>query len=146
MASANWAFYEHHFSRPRLDHYLAHTHGDHAAAMELYDWNVAASGAFWQSLSYFEVALRNAIDARMTERHTAAGRSGHWLFDDERELGRDAGGRNQHCAAPPTGPADDSRRQGHGCPPRQIHSAGRVAPPRHASTHPNFLAVCNHLD
>lgn len=50
--------------------------------MELYRWNVAVSGAFWPSLAYFEVAMRNAPDERMSVRHAAHGRSGHWIFDD----------------------------------------------------------------
>lgn len=56
-SSSSWAFYERHFAHARLQHYLTHTGGDQAAAMELYRWNVAISGAFWQSLAYFEVAL-----------------------------------------------------------------------------------------
>lgn len=97
MASASdWAFFERHFAPARLRHYLAHTAGDRQAAMDLYRWNVEVSGAFWQSLAYFEVALRNALDARMTARHTKAGRTGHWVFDDARELGRDADGPGQH--------------------------------------------------
>lgn len=91
-----WAFYERHFAEARLQHYLLRTHGDEVAAMELYRWNVAISGAFWQSLSYFEVAFRNAVDRRMTARHSALGRSGHWIFDDARELGRATSGGKQH--------------------------------------------------
>jgi len=97
VASANsWAFYERHFAHARLQHYLSHTGGDQSAAMELYRWNVAISGAFWQSLAYFEVALRNALDERMGTRHSASGRQGHWVFDDARELGRDAEGPGHH--------------------------------------------------
>lgn len=95
-SSSNWAFYEHHFAKARLQHYLAHTGGDHAVAMELYRWNAAISGAFWQSLAYFEVALRNALDERMSNRHLAHGRPGHWVFDDALELGRDANGPGKH--------------------------------------------------
>lgn len=95
-STSNWAFYERHFAPARLQHYLAHTQGDHVAAMELYRWNAAISGAFWQSLAYFEVAFRNAIDARMAERHLALDRSGHWIFDDVRELVRDANGVDRH--------------------------------------------------
>ena len=96
VSATDWAFYERHFAHARLQHYLTHTGGDQAAAMKLYRWNAAVSGAFWQSLAYFEVALRNALDARMIARHTAAGRPGHWVFDDARELGRDADGPRQH--------------------------------------------------
>lgn len=97
MAStSDWTFYERHFAQARLQHYLTHTQGDHAKAMELYRWNTAMSGAFWQSLAYFEVALRNALDDRMSSRHAAQGRSGQWVFDDARELGRDANGPGHH--------------------------------------------------
>ena len=72
MANASdWEFYERHFAPARLQHYLTHTAGDQAAAMELYRGNVAISGAFWQSLAYFEVALRNALDERMSVRRRA---------------------------------------------------------------------------
>lgn len=97
MAStSDWAFYERHFAHARLQHYLTRAGGDTASAIELYRWNVAVSGAFWQSLAYFEVALRNALNERMTLRHATRGRSGHWVFDDARELGRDANGPGKH--------------------------------------------------
>ncbi|MBS7548793.1 Abi family protein [Dietzia massiliensis] len=95
-SASNWAFYERHFAPARLQHYLARAQGDHVMAMELYRWNVAISGAFWQSFAYFEVAFRNALDARLAERHLALGRSGHWVFDDFRELGRDGNGVDKH--------------------------------------------------
>lgn len=88
--------YERHFAQAQLQHYLTHTGGDQTIAMELYRWNVAISGAFWQSLAYFEVALRNALDDRMSVRHAAQGRSGHWVFDDAGELGRDANDPRRH--------------------------------------------------
>jgi hypothetical protein len=94
--SQPWSFYEHHFAAARLNHYLAECGNDHATAMKLYDWNTAVSAAFWESLSFLEVALRNAIDREMTIIHAKKGRSGHWIFDDARELGRDAAGRNKH--------------------------------------------------
>ena len=94
--TSSWAFYERHFARARLQHYLVRTGGDEIAAMELYRWNTAIPGAFWQSLAYFEVAFRNALDARLSERHTLLGRSGHWAFDDVHELGRDASGPGKH--------------------------------------------------
>lgn len=95
-SASDWTFYERHFASARLQHYLTHTGGDQLAAMELYRWNVAVSGAFWQSLAYFEVALRNALDERMSARHAALGRTGHWIFDDVRELGRDTDGPGRH--------------------------------------------------
>lgn len=97
VTSANdWTFYERHFAAARLQHYLTWVGGDSDRAMRLYRWNVEVSGAFWESLAYFEVALRNGIGARMELRHAARGRSGHWIFDDARELGRDADGPGRH--------------------------------------------------
>lgn len=93
-----WTFYELHFATARLRHYLAETGGDQALAIQLYDWNTEVSAAFWESFTALEVALRNAIDRHMTMRHAAKGRSGHWIFDDARELGRDRGrGSNAHA-------------------------------------------------
>lgn len=92
----NWEFYDQHFGPARLGHYLAFTGGDKPRAMELYRWSAAVSAVFWESFAYFEVAFRNAIDRRMCQRQTQLGRSGHWVFDDARELGRDAGGQGRH--------------------------------------------------
>lgn len=92
----SWQFYERHFAQERLRHYLNDCNGDQALAAELYRWNSAVSGAFWEGLSYFEVSIRNAIDARMSARHAKKGRTGHWIFDDARELGRDRFGVGNH--------------------------------------------------
>lgn len=97
MAStSDWAFYERHFAKARLQHYLTACGQDRARAMQLYRWNVNLSAALWASLAYFEVAFRNALDARMQARHLRLNRSGHWIFDDYRELGRDAYGPRRH--------------------------------------------------
>jgi len=96
VSGNDWAFYERHFAEPRLRHYLADSANDSSKAAELYDWNVAVSAAFWKALAYFEVAFRNAIDVRMAARHVRLGRSGHWIFDDHREFGRDALGPGRH--------------------------------------------------
>lgn len=92
----NWQAYQHHFGTPRLSHYLTAGAGDHRRAMELYRWNTATSAVFWESLAYFEVAFRNAVDRRLCERQDQLRRSGHWIFDDARELGRDAKGPGKH--------------------------------------------------
>lgn len=94
--SMPWSFYEQHFASARLRHYLAECGGDRAAAMKLYDWNTEISAAFWESLSYLEVALRNAIDRQMTLVHARKGRNGHWIFDDDFELGRNAAQPPRH--------------------------------------------------
>jgi hypothetical protein len=94
--SQQWSFYEHHFASARLQHYLDERGNDQLTAMQLYEWNTAVSAAFWESLSFFEVALRNAIDRELTSIHADKGRSGHWIFDEAKELGRDRFGRDQH--------------------------------------------------
>ena len=53
--------------------------------MRLYEWNAAVSAAFWESLSFLEVGLRNAIDSELTSIHEGKGRAGHWIFDDAKE-------------------------------------------------------------
>lgn len=92
-----WRSSEQHFAPARLQHYLTACNNDRQHAMQLYEWNASLSAAFWESLSYFEVALRNAIDDRMKQTHAAKGRSGHWIFDDAREFGRDVKGPNKHA-------------------------------------------------
>lgn len=91
-----WQWYEARLSPARLAHYLAEAGGDGDKAIALYEWNASVSAAFWEEFSYFEVAFRNALDSRMTARHSALGRPSHWIFDDARELGRDARGAGHH--------------------------------------------------
>jgi hypothetical protein len=95
-----WGFYEIHFGTARLRHYLTECGGDRDLAMQLYDWNTELSAAFWESFAHLEVALRNAIDRQMSARHAAKGRTGHWIFDDARELGRDRGRGSRRHAYP----------------------------------------------
>ncbi|UFU01850.1 hypothetical protein LQF12_10005 [Ruania suaedae] len=93
-----WALYEQHVSRTRLLHYLDAAAGDRGSAIELYDWSVRVSAEWWWALGHLEVALRNAIDKTLMLRHLKHGREGHWIFDHERELGRDAGkGAHRHA-------------------------------------------------
>lgn len=95
-----WELYEHHFGSARLKHYLTESEGDQNRAMLLYEWNADISAAFWESLGYLEVGLRNTIDRQMTSRHQSKGRSGHWIFDEARELGRDNGRGSRRHAYP----------------------------------------------
>ena len=92
----NWAFYERHFSSVRLQHYLNEAKDDKNRASDLYRWNVNISGAFWESFTYFEIGFRNAIDTQLITRHSSHGRSGHWIFDDYYELGRDQSDSQEH--------------------------------------------------
>ena len=52
-------------SQPRIDGYLAATAGDVAAAVALYRWNVEVSAALAVPLHWAEMALRNALHARL---------------------------------------------------------------------------------
>jgi len=49
-------------STPRLAPYRQATGGDLADALTLYTLNVQISAAFYESLHYFEVGLRNRLD------------------------------------------------------------------------------------
>ena len=82
-------------STPRLSPYLAATNDNLKDALRLYDWNVAMSGAFYETLHQFEVVLRNAIDEQLSawnatqvERATGRRHSRDWLMDPSRLLQR----------------------------------------------------------
>jgi hypothetical protein len=64
--------------------------------MELYAWNAQLAAAFFIDLGHLEVALRNALDARMTARHDGLGRPQTWLDDPTGELGRDLTGAGKN--------------------------------------------------
>lgn len=53
-------------SPARMAPYLASTTGSWQDAIELYDWNSLASAAFFESLHYLEVGLRNVLDEEAT--------------------------------------------------------------------------------
>ncbi|SDP95149.1 Abi-like protein [Actinopolyspora xinjiangensis] len=78
------------FGSPRMWGYSHACGGDPVAALELYRWNTRISGAFWETLSHLEIALRNVLAERLAARHAAAGRAGSWLDDPSRELDRRA--------------------------------------------------------
>lgn len=46
--------------------YLAACEGDPERAIELYDWNVKVSSAFFESIHYLEVGLRNVMDEALS--------------------------------------------------------------------------------
>lgn len=92
-----WALMRRHFSDERLRLYLIETGGDTDAAAHLYQWNSHCSAVFWEALGYLEVSLRNALDARMTLRQQVRSGTRHWVFDDARQLGRDARGQGRHA-------------------------------------------------
>ncbi|WP_086150517.1 Abi family protein [Cellulosimicrobium sp. KWT-B] len=87
---------EPHISEPRLRQYLGQFAGDKARALELYRWNAQLAAAFFVDLGHLEVALRNALDARMQARHVALGLPNTWLDDPRGELGRNLQDPKKH--------------------------------------------------
>jgi hypothetical protein len=59
-------------SAPRMAAYLAASpDGTTRSALELYRWNLRASAAFYESIHYLEVALRNVCDNAIAAWHRA---------------------------------------------------------------------------
>jgi hypothetical protein len=83
-----WELHQEHFSRARLTPYLEACRGETERAIKLYEWNARAASTMWESIMHIEVALRNAINARLEARGTARGARSHWIFDERGELGR----------------------------------------------------------
>ncbi|QBI55763.1 hypothetical protein [Streptomonospora litoralis] len=54
------------YSSPRLAPYLQHCDGEAAQAVNLYNWNVMVSAAFYGPLHTLELALRNAVHDRLS--------------------------------------------------------------------------------
>ncbi|WP_433181925.1 hypothetical protein [Actinoallomurus sp. CA-150999] len=80
-------------TRERLASYDAVARGSDAEAIALYEWNTAASAAFFASLQGFEVVLRNALHRELTTWHTARRLPGEW-YDDPQDLLDDRGQRD----------------------------------------------------
>lgn len=76
---AHRAFFERYFTQARLGPYLAEVDDDYARAEQLYVWNLRVSGAFYEVLGVFEVALRNAMCEELRRWHGK--RPGTWLDD-----------------------------------------------------------------
>lgn len=73
-------------SPERFSTYRDAVGGDLAKAMTLYDWNLELAAALWADLQRLEVALRNAMNDRLTEQFGK-----HWydrpgLLPDERQV------------------------------------------------------------
>jgi hypothetical protein len=70
-------------SRPRLTKYKQAVPGGKLSdALQLYVWNLAISGAFYESLHYFEVGLRNTMDEALTKWAThTLGATNPWYRD-----------------------------------------------------------------
>jgi hypothetical protein len=85
-----------HVSESRFRPYLDAAGADPERALRLYEWNARLAAALFVDLGHLEVALRNALDARMVSRHAALGRPGSWIDDPAGELGRDLSGGQRH--------------------------------------------------
>lgn len=70
-------------SHERLGPYLSATGGDLLAAVHLYEWNLAVSGAMYEALGIAEVVLRNALNEQLTTWHGQS--PGQW-YDDSRGI------------------------------------------------------------
>lgn len=90
-------FHDQHLGAARIAGYLRECGGDLARANSLYVWNAKVAGALGRDLGHLEVALRNALDDRMTARHVKLGRADDWIDDPTEELGRDRWGAGKHA-------------------------------------------------
>lgn len=79
-------------SPERISTYLMATNGDREKAARLYTWNVAVSAAFYGPLQGLEVALRNAMHARLAAQYGLA-----WY--DNRTAGLDRGALERVASA-----------------------------------------------
>lgn len=61
-----WETFRGYISEARLSPYLAGTDGNRKQAIQLYQWNIGLSGAVYEALHFFEVVLRNALDAELS--------------------------------------------------------------------------------
>ena len=98
-------------SRERLRTYLDAVGGDRVEAVRLYAWNTAISGAFYGPLQGLEVALRNAMHDRLTERYGPA-----WY--DNAKAGLDRG-----AVARVAGAKSELARDGYGDDPARVVAA-----------------------
>jgi hypothetical protein len=68
-------------SQPRLAPYKQVCGGKLTPALELYRWNLTVSMAFFESIHYFEIALRNVMDEALVAYTTALCCAGEWYAD-----------------------------------------------------------------
>ncbi|NEE00721.1 hypothetical protein [Phytoactinopolyspora halotolerans] len=87
-ATSNLAGVRRSLSDERLGPYDRAADGDRAASLELYEWNLLVSGAFFESLSVLEVALRNSFHEQLTRLHDTRRHPGQWYEHPEYLLGR----------------------------------------------------------
>jgi hypothetical protein len=66
-----------HLTNDRLESYIA-AGRDLPAALRLYDWNAAVSGAFYEDLGRIEVVLRNSLDSALVRHGMDSGWATKW--------------------------------------------------------------------
>ena len=95
-------------SKPRLDQYRSPVAGDLDEALALYAWNLQASSAFFESIHYFEVALRNTLDQALQQWAESMGAECPWYYaadvplsDRSRSTVRKAVGHATHSGQRP---------------------------------------------
>jgi len=66
----------------RFDKYVIAAGGDPSAGLQLYQWNIAVSGALHEAISQLEVLLRNALDEQLRRYHGKVhSGGGDWYAD-----------------------------------------------------------------
>lgn len=68
-------------SDARFSSFLAAAGGDFDRAVQLYVWHAQLSAACFETMHYFEVLLRNVIDARLGRSQPDTPISATWLYD-----------------------------------------------------------------
>jgi hypothetical protein len=69
-------------SPARFQPYLDACDNDPQLALELYEWNVAISAAFWEVIALVEVTMRNAMHDRLTEAYDDRWYDNQSILDD----------------------------------------------------------------
>ena len=72
-------------SPSRFDVYATACDGNLEDALALYEWNITLGQILLRDLSHFEIGMRNAYDADITNHWNG---SSHWLFDESSPVRR----------------------------------------------------------
>ena len=72
-------------SPSRFDVYATACDGNLEDALALYEWNITLGQILLRDLSHFEIGMRNAYDAAITNHWNG---SSHWLFDESSPVRR----------------------------------------------------------
>jgi hypothetical protein len=75
-------------TRERLRSYIAAPGNDIGAAVELYEWNSAVSGASYEDIGRFEIVFRNTLDAGLAQLGARKGWSSPWYLRQQLFPGR----------------------------------------------------------